>query len=62
MVYARLQQITPAKDVTMSRFLDLLSHLLKWDPAERYSVKQALRHPFFSLEIDDPELRQAGLR
>jgi len=26
---------------------DLLDHLLKWNPKERYSCEQALAHPFF---------------
>lgn len=57
-----LEQVIPARDVTMSRFLDLLTHLLRWDPADRYTVRDALKHPFFSLEIDDPELKSVGLR
>lgn len=26
---------------------DLLENLLRWDPSQRYSCEQALRHPFF---------------
>lgn len=29
---------------------DLISHLLVVDPAERYTAKQALAHPFFNIE------------
>lgn len=27
---------------------DLLKHLLAWDPQQRYSAEQALKHRFFS--------------
>ncbi|KAK9898829.1 kinase-like protein [Cystobasidium minutum MCA 4210] len=53
-----LETIIPPVNIVHSRFLDLLNHLLKWDPAERYTVKEALRHPFFSIEINDEEVNQ----
>lgn len=53
-----LQTIIPPVNIVNSRFLDLLNHLLKWDPAERYTVKEALRHPFFSIDINDEEVNQ----
>jgi len=28
--------------------VDLLGHLLTWDPAPRYTAKQAIMHPFFA--------------
>jgi dual-specificity kinase len=52
------QTVVPPTNIVTSRFLDLLSHLLKWDPADRYTVREALRHPFFSIKIDDEETRQ----
>lgn len=52
-----LESVIPATNIVNSRFLDLLSHLLKWDPSERYTVKEALRHPFFSIKIDDEETK-----
>ncbi|KAF9577824.1 dual specificity protein kinase kns1 [Lunasporangiospora selenospora] len=34
-------------------FMDLLSRLLTYDPAERITASQALRHPYFSYILDD---------
>ena len=52
-----LEAIIPPNNIVNSRFVDLLSHLLRWDPAERYTVREALRHPFFSLKVEDDETR-----
>lgn len=36
-----------------SLFLDLLSRMLVYDPANRLSAREALRHPFFMIQFDD---------
>lgn len=54
------QALIPPNNIVTSRFLDLLNHLLKWNPDERYTVKEALKHPFFALKIDDDEIAQAN--
>jgi dual-specificity kinase len=43
----------PATSIVYTRFLDLLSKLLTWDPHQRITVKEALRHPYFALKIQD---------
>jgi len=55
-----LEALIPPNNIVTSRFLDLLSHLLKWNPDERYTVKDALKHPFFALKIDDDEVALAN--
>ncbi|KAF9094230.1 dual specificity protein kinase kns1 [Mortierella sp. AD031] len=36
-----------------SEFMDLLSRLLAYDPLERISAAEALRHPYFSYTVDE---------
>ncbi len=38
-------------DVIDRYFLDLVSKLLAFDPAERITVRNALAHSYFSLDI-----------
>ena len=40
--------------------LDLMSSLLRWDPATRPTAAQALRHPFFQKGADRPLGRMMG--
>jgi len=35
-------------------FLDLIVRLLDFDPDTRTTVSQALKHPYFNLDIPDP--------
>ncbi|KAJ8468431.1 hypothetical protein ONZ51_g9649 [Trametes cubensis] len=46
-----LQEIIPATDTINRQFLDLVKKLLTFDPAQRITVKEALNHPYFSLQI-----------
>lgn len=48
-----LQDIVSPTSIVNSRFLDLLTKLLTWDPHQRITVKEALRHPYFALKIAD---------
>ncbi|KAH8916841.1 kinase-like protein [Atractiella rhizophila] len=48
-----LGEVVPGTNLANSRFLDLLHKMLTWDPKERISVKDALRHPYFSLRLED---------
>ncbi|KAI8377781.1 kinase-like domain-containing protein [Radiomyces spectabilis] len=44
--------ITPPS--TLNRyFLDLLQKMLVYDPAQRITAREALRHPFFHVSVDD---------
>jgi serine/threonine protein kinase len=38
-------------------FFDLLQTLLRYDPDERPSAEQALKHAFFSMEIHEDEVQ-----
>ncbi|KAH9940993.1 CMGC/CLK protein kinase [Amylocystis lapponica] len=46
-----LQEIIPATDMINRQFLDLVRRLLTFDPAQRISVREALNHPFFTLQV-----------
>ncbi|CCM04982.1 uncharacterized protein FIBRA_07180 [Fibroporia radiculosa] len=45
-----LQEIIPPTDMINRQFLDLVRRLLTFDPAQRTSVREALNHPYFSLQ------------
>lgn len=45
------QEIIPASDPVNRHFLDLVKKLLTFDPAQRITVKEALNHPYFTLQI-----------
>ncbi len=45
------QEIIPANDPVNRHFLDLVKKLLTFDPAQRTTVKEALNHPYFTLQI-----------
>ncbi|RCH87542.1 hypothetical protein CU097_011231, partial [Rhizopus azygosporus] len=36
-----------------AQFLDLLSRMLIYDPNQRTSAREALRHPFFMIQFDE---------
>ena len=46
--------INPKQEATHDLFLDLLKKLLDYDPDKRITANEALKHPFFALEIDPP--------
>ncbi|KAJ0793789.1 putative dual-specificity kinase [Helianthus debilis subsp. tardiflorus] len=38
-------------DHSAGALIDLLQGLLRFDPAERFTAREALRHPFFTGDI-----------
>ncbi|TDL14589.1 kinase-like protein [Rickenella mellea] len=46
-----LKKLIPPEDAVNQLFLDLLVQLLAYDPAQRISVRDALEHPYFALDI-----------
>lgn len=48
-----LEAIIPQTSIVNARFKDLLSKLLEWEPHKRITVKDALKHSYFTLKIDD---------
>ncbi|KAF9484354.1 CMGC CLK protein kinase [Pholiota conissans] len=50
-----LQDVIPPTDNINRQFLDLVRKLLAFDPAQRITVREALQHPYFSLNIP-PEI------
>ncbi|PCH42314.1 CMGC/CLK protein kinase [Wolfiporia cocos MD-104 SS10] len=46
-----LEQIIPPNDSINCQFLDLVKKLLTFDPTERISVKEALKHRYFSTHV-----------
>jgi len=46
-----VQDIIPPTDVINTQFQDLVRLLLHFDPDQRLTVKDALHHPFFRVEI-----------
>jgi len=48
-----LDEIIPQTSIQNARFRDLLSKLLEWEPHKRITVKEALKHSYFTLKIDD---------
>jgi len=49
------QEIIPQTDMINVHFLDLVRKLLMFDPKQRITVREALRHPYFHQTIP-PEL------
>lgn len=50
-----LSEIIPGTDIVNTQFQDLVRQLLHFDPDQRLTVKDALLHPFFHVEIP-PEI------
>jgi dual-specificity kinase len=48
-----LQDVIPPGDAVNRQFLDLVRRLLAFDPAQRITVRDALQHPYFALEIPE---------
>ncbi|TDL16991.1 hypothetical protein BD410DRAFT_843992 [Rickenella mellea] len=46
-----VQELIPPKDAVNQHFSDLVDRLLAFDPAQRISVRDALEHPYFMLNI-----------
>lgn len=47
-----LQEIIPKTKLLNSRFHDLLTKLLEWDASKRITVRDALRHPYFTINVN----------
>jgi len=45
------QDVIPPGDIINRQFLNLVQKLLTFDPAQRVTVREALNHPYFSLNI-----------
>ncbi|KIJ66685.1 hypothetical protein HYDPIDRAFT_174083 [Hydnomerulius pinastri MD-312] len=48
-----LQEVIQPSDLINKHFLDLVRRLLAFDPAQRISVREALHHPYFSVNVPD---------
>jgi dual-specificity kinase len=47
------QEVIPPTDIYNRNFLNLVQRLLAFDPNQRITVKDALNHPYFSLNIPE---------
>lgn len=45
------QEIIPPTDPVNRQFLDLVRKLLTFDPSQRITVREALGHPYFNMQI-----------
>jgi serine/threonine protein kinase len=45
---SKIKEFDKCTSAKYSSYLDLLEHMLKFDPNERYSIDQVLSHPFFA--------------
>ena len=54
LTYFAQDVIQPTDNINRA-FLDLVRKLLAFDPAQRLTVREALDHPYFSLQIP-PEI------
>ncbi|KAG8213080.1 kinase-like domain-containing protein [Butyriboletus roseoflavus] len=48
-----LVEVIPPSDQINKHFLDLVRRLLAFDPAQRITVREALHHPYFSINVSD---------
>ncbi|KAG6864367.1 hypothetical protein C0991_010161 [Blastosporella zonata] len=48
-----LQDVIPPIDIFNRQFSNLVQRLLQFDPAQRITVRDALNHPYFSLDIPE---------
>lgn len=48
-----LQDVIPPTDQINKQFVDLVRRLLAFDPAQRITVRDALRHPYFSYNVPE---------
>ncbi|KAK0495373.1 CMGC/CLK protein kinase [Armillaria luteobubalina] len=51
-----LSEVIPQTDITNRQFLNLVQRLLAFDPAQRITVREALNHSYFSLNIPVHEI------
>ncbi|KAK0235771.1 CMGC/CLK protein kinase [Armillaria gallica] len=51
-----LSEVIPQTDIMNRQFLNLVQRLLAFDPAQRITVREALNHPYFSLNIPVHEI------
>ena len=47
------QDVIPPTDTINRHFLNLVQRLLAFDPSQRTTVREALNHPYFSLNIPE---------
>lgn len=47
------QEIIPPSSNLNRQLLELLQKLLVYDPADRISAHEALKHPFFHVQLDE---------
>ncbi|KAL9135902.1 MAG: hypothetical protein Q9175_002895 [Cornicularia normoerica] len=57
-----LHEVIPAATTFNKQFLDLLRHIFMYDPKQRLTAKQALKHPWFKETITDDGTEAARIR
>ena len=60
--YPLFQEIIPPNTVFNKQFLDLLKKIFVYDPKQRITAKQALKHPWFKENIVDDGTEAARIR
>ena len=60
--HRQLQDIIPPTTVFNKQFLDLLKKIFVYDPKQRITAKQALKHPWFKESIMDDGTEAARIR
>ena len=58
----KLQEVIPAATAFNKQFLDLLKRIFMYDPKQRLTAKQALKHPWFKETITDDGTEAARIR
>ena len=57
-----LQEIIPPNTVFNKQFLDLLKRIFVYDPKQRVTAKNALKHPWFKESLIDDGTEAARIR
>lgn len=57
-----LQEVIPPTTTFNKQFLDLLRRIFQYDPKNRITAKQALKHPWFKETITDDGTEAARIR
>lgn len=58
----RPQEVIPAGNTFNKQFVDLLRRIFQYDPKQRITAKQALKHPWFKETITDDGSEAARIR